>query len=315
MAVYTTVSQEDLRQFLGRYPLGRLLGHAGIAQGVVNTNYYVTTTEGEFVLTLFEHLAPGELPYFLELMAYLADHGLPSAHPIADNAGHYLAELNGKPAALVRRLEGRSMTSPGRAHCAAIGAAMARIHVLGAGFPRSRENRYGRAWWQGAATRLRGLLDARARALLEGEIAFQHRRAWSGLPSGVIHADLFRDNALFIGDRLTGIIDFYYACNDAFIYDLAVTINDWCRGPDARLDPDAARFLLDAYQEVRPISAPEIDCAPVALRAAALRWWVSRLLDRHFPRTGEMIHAKDPDAFRTILERARDESHDFAWRH
>jgi len=302
MSVYTKVLPHELTGFLQAYSLGQLEQFAGISDGIENTNYFVTTDRGEYVLTLFEVLTRDELPYFLELMAFLAERGIPCAHPVADNRGNYLRDLNGKPAALVKKLTGASVDIPEADHCAAIGREMGRMHKVSTQFPLHRKMVRGPKWWKVTAERVLPKIPEAEARLLREELEFQFAHLYRNLPVGVIHADLFRDNALFIGTRLTGIIDFYYACNNFFIYDLAVTINDWCNSADEQQNLRNARALLGAYQVERRVSAGEIDAWPVMLRAAALRFWLSRLLDKYFPRHGEITHIKDPDAFRCILQ-------------
>lgn len=301
MSVYTPVTPHQLKQFLADYDLGELEQFVGISDGIENTNYFVTTSNGEYVLTLFEILDDSELPYFLELMAFLAEHGVPSAHPVADRDGRYLRKLNGKPAALVLRLKGASVDIPTPEQCRAIGEQMGRMHVACQAFPLYREPDRGPDWWHATATQVMPRLDEVERPLLQNELAYQAGISLAGLPDGVIHADLFRDNALFVGDRLTGIIDFYYACNFCLVYDLAVMINDWCSSGDARQDQENARVMLRSYCEQRPITAPEVEVWPAMLRAAALRFWLSRLKDLHFPRAGEITHIKNPSVFQDIL--------------
>jgi len=301
MSVYTRVDRPALETFLDDFDAGALVEYSGISAGIENTNYFVTTTKGRFVLTLFEQLSRDELPFFLELMAHLAEHGVPTAHPQADRHGRYLGELCGKPAALVERLSGSSVEHPNSAHCAAIGAALARLHLAGQSFPRGRANPRGPHWWREAVARVHDRLEADEAARLDDEIAFQFTHRHDALPRGVIHADLFRDNALFEGERLTGIIDLYYACTDALLYDVAVTVNDWCVTEARELDPARTRTLLEAYASVRPFTPAEHASWPAMLRAAALRFWLSRLVDLHFPRTGELTHTKDPDAFGRLL--------------
>jgi homoserine kinase type II len=301
MSVYTPVTPHQLKQFLADYDLGELEQFVGISDGIENTNYFVTTSQGEFVLTLFEVLGDEELPYFLELMAFLAEHGIPSAHPVADRDGRYLRILNGKPAALVLRLKGASVDIPSIAQCGAIGEQMGAMHVACQAFPLYREPDRGPDWWRATAQEVMPRLKPDEQRLLQEELEYQADIRLDDLPDGVIHADLFRDNALFVGDRLTGIIDFYYACNFYLIYDLAVTINDWCSSGDDRHDTDNAIALLSSYCARRPVMAREIEVWPAMLRAAALRFWLSRLKDHHFPRAGEITHIKDPDIFKNIL--------------
>ncbi len=301
MSVYTVVNRAELEGFLTHYPLGGLLDFEGIRAGIENTNYFVTTSSGEYVLTLFEQLSAAELDYFLDLMAFLAEHGVPTAHPVADEQGRYLRTLKGKPAALVQRLPGKSVARPGVNHCATLGRELGRIHSVGRGFPLRRRNSRGPGWWSQTARRLLPLLPQEDRRLLEDELAFQKNYHFEELPRSVIHADLFRDNALFVGERLTGIIDLYYACDGLMLYDLAITANDWAVTGAGSLDEPRLRALLGGYREQRPFLPCEALAWPVILRAAALRFWLSRLNDLHFPREGEITHSKDPDTFKRIL--------------
>ena len=311
MSVYTRIERNELEEFLHHYPLGTLVSFEGIRVGIENTNYFVTTTTApgtppaQFVLTLFEQLKYDELPYFIDLMAFLAEHGIPSAHPLADHQQHYLRVLHGKPAALVQRLSGAGTEHPTPAQCRALGDALGRMHVVGQAYPSHRANTRGLAWYQNTMNTVLPHLTAPDAALLQEEVRFQtafhSAPATHTLPRGVIHADLFRDNALFVGDALTGIIDFYYACNDMLLYDVAVTVNDWCSQPDGALNDILTPTLLQAYQQQRPFNTAEHDAWPVMLRAAALRFWLSRLHDLHFPRAGEITHTKDPEVFKRIL--------------
>lgn len=301
MSVYTPVSPQELKRFLAAYDLGQLEQFVGINDGIENTNYFVTTSHGEYVLTLFEVLGADELPYFLELMAFLAEHEIPSAHPVAARDGNYLHELNGKPAALVQRLKGASVDIPTAAQCFAIGEQMGRMHAASDAFRMHRDPDRGPDWCRATAAQVLPVLPAIERDLLRDELAFQSEVKTADLPVGVVHADLFRDNTLFVGDRLTGIIDFYYACNFYFVYDLAVSINDWCNSGEADVDKANAQQLLDGYRSRRQVSQAEIDAWPAMLRSAALRFWLSRLKDMYFPRAGEITHIKDPTVFRNIL--------------
>lgn len=301
MSVFTTVTPDQLQAWLQRYPLGELLELKGIASGITNTNYFVTTSTGRYVLTLFEKNSADELPFFLDLMAHLADHGIPCPHPIANADGTYLGTLSGKPAALVSCLRGSSLETPSATHCAEMGAVLARMHLAGQSFAQSMDNPRGPPWWNATAATVMPFLDAEQRDLLAQELIYQATFRHSELPRGVIHADMFRDNVLFYGDRLTGLIDFYYACNDALAYDLAITVNDWCVNKDGSLDEARLQAMLSAYHSVRPLDAAERAAWPALMRAAALRFWLSRLYDQHHPQPGELTHAKDPDHFRRIL--------------
>lgn len=301
MSVFTRVTPAELSAWLGDYSLGQLLELQGIASGIENTNYFVTTTNGLFVLTLFEKLSPAELPFYLNLMAHLARHGIPSPSPVANRHNKFLGELNGKPACIVSRLAGKSLVQPEAAHCAAVGAMLGQMHVAGQSFSGAMENPRGAAWRKDTAMQVRKFLPADDAALLDSEIAFHGQRGLHGLPQGVVHADLFRDNVLFDGARVGGLIDFYFACNDSLLYDAAITVNDWCVNSDGALDEARARALLAAYHNVRPLTPEEKAMWPVALRAAALRFWLSRLYDKHQPRKGEMVNTHDPEQFKRIL--------------
>jgi homoserine kinase type II len=303
MSVFTTVTPEQLGAWLQGYPIGELRQLHGIAAGITNTNYSVTTIAGQYVLTLFEKNAAEELPYFLDLMAHLADHGIPCPRPVASLDGSYLGQLNGKPAALVNRLRGSSLETPDSTHCAEMGKTLAHMHLTGRSFPQRRENARGPNWRQTTALAVMPFLDAEQRSLLEGELAYQAGLTQPDLPRGVIHADMFRENVLFEGKRLTGLVDFYYACDDAQAYDLAITANDWCVEADSSLDRTRLSALLKAYHAIRPLTAAEYQAWPALLRAAALRFWLSRLYDLHHPQPGELTYAKDPEHFRRILSR------------
>jgi homoserine kinase type II len=301
MSVFTTVTPEQLSTWLKNYSIGTLVDLQGIAAGIENTNYFVTTTQGRYVLTLFEKLAAHELPFYLNLMAHLADRGVPCPAPIANNSGGYLGELNGKPASLVTRLTGKDIVNPSVMDCAKVGRVLAQIHIAGQSYAGRMDNPRGRQWWKAVAPKVRPFLNADDDTLLTREVNAQDAQVPGDLPRGAIHADLFRDNILFHGGAVAGVIDFYFACTDALLYDVAITVNDWCMMPDSRLDPDRTQALLAAYHAERPFTAIERSAWATLLRAGALRFWVSRLYDLHLPRPGEMTHAKDPDHFRRML--------------
>lgn len=302
MSVYTTVTPAELTRWLGDYNVGTLTDLRGISAGIENTNYFVYTTAGRYVLTLFEKLTAAELPFYLDLMAHLADHGVPSARPLPNRQGNLLAELNGKPAALVSFLPGRDVERPTIAHCAAVGTMLGRIHLGGRSYQKRMKNPRGLAWWREAAPQILRFLTPIDATLLRAEVDFQVAQRFEKLPRGAIHADLFRDNVLFEGARISGVIDFYFACTDALLYDVAICANDWCVRANGRLDEERAQALLESYRQARPLAEPEPAAWPVMLRAAALRFWISRLYDFHLPREGELTHAKDPSHFRRILE-------------
>lgn len=304
MSVYTQVNQTQLVDFISAYDVGELVKYEGILAGVENTNFFVDTDKGRYVLTLFEQLDAQELPYFLDVMAYFSHHDIPSADPVADKNGQYLRELNGKPAALVHRLEGKSVEYPNAAQCASLATNLAKMHQVSPDFHDFRRHERGLDWFQQTAAQVMPKLDDVEKGLLETELAYQAQQDLSHLPVGVIHADLFRDNALFQADTLHGIIDFYYACNHYLLYDVAVTVNDWCID-EGQVNTNRLQAFLDHYQQVHPFDAAEKQAWPVLLRRAALRFWLSRLADMHFPRgNGDALtNIKDPKVFQTILER------------
>lgn len=308
MSVFTTVTADELRDWLKNFSIGHLVSLEGIPAGIENTNYFVDTTHGRYVLTLFEKLTRAELPFYVHLMAHLARHGIPCPAPIADRDNEYLATLNGKPAMLATRLTGKSQMEPAPAHCAAVGGMLAAMHVAGQSYGRRFANPRGYDWWLQTAPKLFDFLGADDRALLETEIAGQKdgrdKGLCAALPFGVVHADLFRDNCLMDGERIGGIIDFYFAGDDYLLFDLAVTLNDWCSDAAGEIEPRRASAMMTAYHAERPLSAAERDAWPLMLRGAALRFWLSRLYDFHMPRGGEMVHTHDPQRFRDIL-RAR----------
>lgn len=306
MSVYTVVSESELRHFLQQYDSGELVSYEGISAGIENTNYFVDTTKGRYILTLFEHHTAQELVYFLDLMAMLADASVPTAKPIKQKTGDILSTLNKKPAALVTRLKGDTLhkQETNFAQCAAIGDVLAKMHVAGENFPHQRKPDRGAKWRQAMGKKLLtdDVLGLDDRQLLKQELDYQERVNFDGLPSGVIHADLFRDNAMFEGDTLTGIIDLYYACNDTFLFDMAVVANDWCCKPEGILDEKKLSIFLNAYHQVRPLQAVEHEDWFAMLKAAALRFWLSRLNDKFSPREGELTQVKDPNEFKAKLQ-------------
>lgn len=301
MSVYTSVSDDEMRAFLADYDLGGFLSLTGIAQGVTNSNYFVTTEQGRFVLTIFEVLRQDELPFFLKLKQHLSDNGVACPAPVARRDGRFDSELAGKPACLVSCLKGADTSWPTEAQCFHTGAMLARMHLAGQSFEMKMDNPRYDAWWQHSAEQLYPVLDAGDAELLREEIAYLAAHPDHGLPRGIIHADLFKDNVLLNGEQVAGFIDFYYACNGNFMYDLAIAVNDWARTADNTLNPQLAAAFLNGYESVRALSEAERAYFPTAQRAGCIRFWVSRLLDFHFPMEGEMTFIKDPNVFRDLL--------------
>ncbi len=313
MSVFTPVTREQLSVWLERYAIGELVRMQGIAAGIENTNYFVTTSGGDFVLTLFEKLTAAELPFYLGLTAHLAQHGVPSPAPVADREERLFSELNAKPAALLSRLRGEVVDLPTPEHCAEVGGMLAAVHLAGRSYQGRLDNPRGPHWWREAAHAVSPFLDAERSALLAAELKFQARHRCDDLPRGPIHADLFRDNVLFDGSRIGGVIDFYFAGIDCLLFDVAVTANDWCVHAGGEIDAQRARALLAAYHARRPFTAPEEAAWPVLLRSAALRFWLSRLYDFYLPRPGELVHAHDPEHFRRILALRIDQAGAAPW--
>jgi homoserine kinase type II len=310
MAVFTSVSREQLDAWLARYPVGALELFEGIEAGIENTNYFVDTAGGRWVLTLFERLPADSLPFYLNLMRHLARRGIACPDPVADRDGALSSMLAGRPAALVTRLPGRSVAHPTAAHCGQVGDLLARMHLESLDGPAGRANPRGLDWCAETAARLAPMLAPCQAALLADEVDAQRRFAGTGsfaaLPASAVHADLFRDNVLFEGERLGGVIDFYFAGVDTWLFDLAVACNDWCiDDPTGALDGARLGATLEAYQARRPLTDPERAAWPMMLRAAALRFWLSRLDDLHRPRAAELVVPKDPAQFERILRARR----------
>jgi homoserine kinase type II len=306
MAVFTTVTLDDLNQWIRQFPLGQARALKGIASGIENTNYFLTTERGEYVLTIFENLTFAQLPFYVQLMRHLASRGIPVPNPVPNDGGELVVPLQGKPAIIVSKLEGASQMDPQPVHCAEAGAMLARMHLAGRDFALEQPNLRGLAWWLEAAPAVLPFLSRDNVQLLSSEVAYQQSfagtAAYGALPRGPVHADLFRNNVMFVGDRLTGCFDFYFAGCDTWLFDLAVTVNDWCIDHQTgALDEARTSALLDAYRAVRPFTAQEHEAWKPMLRAAALRFWLSRLYDLHLPRAAEMLTPHDPTHFERIL--------------
>ena len=300
MSVYTKVGRDELTAWLQPLGLGELIDYAGIAAGMQNSNYFVTTASGRFVLTLFERIDPAALDFYLALQDRLAQSGIPCPRPLADDRGAYWRRLAGKPAALLTCLPGAALESPDAEQCRAVGDLLARLHLAATNLPNPLPNPCGAAWRQTVGETLLPLLAPDERDLLADELAFQAAQDYSALPRGVIHADLFRDNVLWdAAGRLSGVLDFYFAGEDTLLFDLAVVANDWCA------DDEALAALIAGYASRRPLSEAERAAWPAMRRAAALRFWLLRLEVRHQPRQGEVVTITTPDDFRHLLARFR----------
>jgi homoserine kinase type II len=301
MAVYTDVSFEDLEAVLADYALGTPQSFKGIAEGVENSNFYLRTTQGAFILTLYEkRVRETDLPFFLGLMEHLASHGIACPLPVRRNDGGLFTTVNGRPAALLTYLDGLSLRQPSVAHCAAAGAALAALHDAGRDFPLTRQNALSLKGWRDLANATADLADtvqSGLRTLIESALPQLEQNWPAGLPAGVIHADLFPDNVLFMDGNVSGLIDFYFACNDSFAYDLAVLLNAWCFELDGAFNITKGKALLGAYHRHRSLSGAEIAALPVLSQGAALRFLLTRLYDilNHDPTA--LVRPKDPREF------------------
>jgi homoserine kinase type II len=302
MSVFTPVSPEEARAFLTHYTLGELESLEGIAQGVENTNYFLTTTTGDYVLTLFEHIPREDLPFYVGLMDHLAHHEVICPAPMHMDNGDMLGELNGKPAVIVTKLPGKPRTKPTVKDCRLVGHILAHIHEAGVEYDASLENWRGREWRESFAQKVGPRLSREENALIDAENQYQAMYDDHVLPVGVIHGDLFHDNVLWDDHGNGGVIDFYFACDDVLLYDVAIAVNDWCVKPDATIDLERAHAFLRGYHERRPLEPLERELWPVMLRRAALRTWLGRLGYNHFPRESEMTIEKDHGFSRRLLE-------------
>lgn len=306
MAVFTEVSFDEAAAFMRALDLGEITDIKGCSGGIENTNYFVNTAHGSYVLTLFERLTTEQLPFYLHLMKHLAARGIPVPNPAPGKNGDILHQLKGKPAAVVNRLAGASELAPTAAHCTAVGGMLARMHQAGLDYPRHQPNLRGLQWWNATAPVVLPHITPEQQALLRSELAYQNHIATSpafgALPVGAIHADLFRDNVMFDGGQLTGFFDFYFAGWDSFLFDISVCLNDWCIDLETGLhDAGRASAFLQAYQTVRAFGAQERLLLPAMLRAGALRFWISRLWDFHLPREAAVLQAHDPGHFERVL--------------
>ena len=306
MAVFTPVSLEDVTQWITQFPLGQALALKGISSGIENSNFFLTTERGEYVLTIFENLSFKQLPFYLNLMRHLADRGVLVPAPVANDKGELIVALQGKPASIVSKLDGSSQMAPQPVHCAAVGAMLAKMHLAGLDYPLQQPNLRGLSWWHETTPQVLPFIPEDKAHLLRAEVHFQDAFAacdtYKQLQVGPVHADLFRNNVMFDGERLTGFFDFYFAGCDTWLFDVAVTVNDWCIDLDTGvLDQARVRAMLDAYHAVRPFTAAEKTAWQPMLRAGALRFWLSRLYDFYRPREAEMLTPHYPGHFERIL--------------
>ena len=311
MAVYTPVTPEEAQQLLDTLALGTLTQIEPCKGGIENTNYFIDSTEGRFVLTVFERLSFLQLPFFLTLMQHLAKQGLPVPGPRASADGQILFAHRGKPCALVARLEGASQLDPQPVHCQALGTLLAQLHIAATDAPILQPHLRGHNWWQEAAPQVMPHLPPEQAALLQDELEVQAELWRSPLaqlwPRGPVHNDLFRDNAMFVGDTISGVFDFYFAGVEAWLFDLCVCLNDWCIDlATGELQPEKAQALQSAYEAVRPLTPSERAAMPRMLRAAALRFWLSRLADWHAPREAHVLQPHDPGHFERVLRARRE---------
>jgi homoserine kinase type II len=302
MSVFTPVSEDEARGLLEHYTLGELESLAGIAQGVENTNYFLTTTTGEYVLTLFEHIPREDLPFYVGLMDHLAGRGVACPAPLKRDDGAMLSELNGKPAVIVTKLPGKPRARPDAHDCREAGRILADIHVAAVDYDASMDNWRGREWREGFARKLQSRISVAEQELIDAENRYQAMHDDSVLPQGIIHGDYFHDNVLWDDAGQGGVIDFYFACDDALLYDVAIAVNDWCVNPDGSLDAPRAHAFLHGYGAHRPLEDAERQLWPVMLRRAALRTWLGRLGYNHFPRESEMTIPKDHAFSRRLLQ-------------
>jgi homoserine kinase type II len=307
MAVFTALTREEVLALLDGYAIGDLVGFEGIASGIENSNFFLTTEAGRYVLTVFERLDVVQLPFYLGLMRHLARRKLPVPEPLETADKTLFTLIRGKPAAIVTCLAGKAIEKPGAEQCAQVGALLAHMHLQAQDYPVFQPNLRGVGWWKDAAASLEPFLpDTEFHELIE-EVIYQDSISrhpdFERLPAGPIHGDLFRDNVLFQGKEIGGVIDFYFAACGAWIFDIAITVNDWCVDPHSgSFHADKVKALLRAYHEVRPLKDEESDFWSPMLRAAALRFWLSRLYDQHLPRPAAVLKPHDPDRFGRMLK-------------
>ncbi|ADU92404.1 homoserine kinase [Taylorella equigenitalis] len=312
MAVFTSITEEELKKFLSEFNIGDLISFEGITAGIENSNFFVYTTKGEFVLTIFEILKVEQLPYYIEFMLHLAIKGLPVPKPQRNKSQELICILKGKPAIIATKQKGKHVIHPNALHCSIVANVQAQMHIASRGFTIYQENFRGLSWWTDVYPKLKPFLNADQNSLYEStlkkQIEIQNSEQWSsGIPKGACHCDLFRDNVLIINSEsdspsVGGVIDFYFSGVDTFIFDIAVALNDWCIDRSTgELDFELAQVWLDSYSKVRPFEPLEAQLWPYALQAAALRFWSSRLYDFYLPRDAQNLKPHDPTHFERIL--------------
>ncbi len=298
MAVYTEVTDEELSAFLATYDIGTVLSYKGIAEGVENTNYFLHTTAGSYILTLYEkRVKEADLPFFLGLMRHLAKKGLNCPLPVSNRRGEPLGRVAGRPAAIITFLEGIAVRRPTARHCGALGGALAKLHLAGEDFPMVRPNALSLDAWAPLFAQAEAQADTVASGLAERtrrELGLLEEVWPKGLPSGVIHADLFTDNVFFIGSEVSGLIDFYFACTDAFAYDVAICLNAWCFEADGSFNLTKGQAMLAGYQAVRRLQPAEVEALPILCRGSAMRFMLTRLVDWLNVPPGALVKPKDP---------------------
>ena len=301
MAVYTSINSSDLSEWLKKFKFKDFVDFKGISSGVTNSNYLIFMPQSNYILTIFEHNSIEELPFYVDLMTYLAKENFLSPRPIKDDSGQALGILKEKPALMVSFLDGTEITIRDSKSCYSVGKYLAKFHLVTNNFPQSNKNNRGLSWMSDMYLSLKKYLSLEDQKIIELEINYHKKLIKVELPEGIIHGDLFRDNVLFLNDKVSGFIDFYYACNDKFIYDIAIAINDWCIHEDGKINKLMYLEFIKGYQSERELTDNEQKYFNAALRLAALRFWLSRLDDFHNIKEGEITSSKDPNHFKDIL--------------
>lgn len=297
MAVYTQISQQELTNLLSGYNIGTLVDFTAITAGIQNSNYFIDTSSSRFVLTIYERVNHSDLPFFLNLMGHLANHNIPCPALILDKNNNGLNKIKGKPCAITSFLKGGELTTIENHHISQLGSAIAKMHLAGMSFKFQRANGLGLSGWQNLFATLQNRADEFSPGLsaeITANLDFLKQNWPENLPKGIIHADIFPDNIFFLNDNLAGIIDFYFACNDALIYDLAICLNSWCFEPNLEFNQEKANLLLASYHQIRPITNAELDALPILARGAATRFLLTRLNDWLNRPSGAIITQKDP---------------------